>query len=86
MKRNFLFVNTIISELNSTRNEFVKIKEELNSGLSDILLKGLFTYQVSKFETTLNEIIKMFLNAFPEKIQRKVLNLQKKKLSRIQNL
>lgn len=80
MKKNFLFVNTIISELSSAKNEFVEIKNELNLGLSDILLKGLFTYQVSKFEITLNEILKMFLNAFPEKIPEKSFRPTKEKV------
>lgn len=80
MKKNFLFVNNIISELSSAKNNFEEIKNELDLGLSDILLKGLFTYQVSKFEITLNEILKIFLNAFPEKIPEKSFKPTKEKV------
>ncbi|MGG3506583.1 hypothetical protein ABES58_14015 [Paenibacillus lautus] len=78
MKKSFFFVDKINIIIKNAIKEFESINLELQNGHNEILLKGLFAYQVSKFEILMNEILREFLNAFPEKIPDKNFSVSKK--------
>lgn len=71
MRKRFFFINDIMSIMKNATSEFKDIKIELQKGHNDIILKGLFTYQVSKLEIMMNEILRGLLNSYPEKIPEK---------------
>lgn len=78
MKKTFFFINDISTIINNSIKDFENIKVELKKGCNDIILKGLFTYQVSKLEIMMNEILREFLNCYPGKIPEKNFKSSKK--------
>lgn len=87
MQKNFLFIDDILKIIQANIKELLNIKDELNKNNNDIVIKGLFTYQISKIEIMMSDLLKMFLTTYIEKIPEKKFNLSKKQfLNNSENL
>ena len=80
MKKNYLLWNVIERKCIYAVNELENTLEQIKQNRNEIVIKSLFVYGVSTFESAMTDILRSFCEAYPYKIPTKEMQFSKEQI------
>ena len=63
-----LFFENLVEPIQNTKAEFELIENDIDLLNREFLLKGVFAYAFARFESSLSDCLKRYLNEIPSKL------------------
>jgi hypothetical protein len=74
-----LFFENLVEPIQNTKAEFELIEKDIDLLNREFLLKGVFAYAFARFESSLSDCLKRYLNEIPSKLPMKDIDFKKNK-------